>query len=564
MLRVIWFRIPFGGIHAAAGLATALGFFASCGTQALAEQSAETAQTAPNLQQISKTPERWPETISVVVPVAVDLAMNGRKVGQATVQPSQKLKVVGIENGKVLVAVGSIVTALAPEQTNFWESYDARQQELAAEKPASAVAQPAEAPVAPPSQPAATPGTPAALPRIGGSAQTAQLTRRQAEKNESGGLSIVAGRYYQPLSSAPSSLKSEPECTSPAYFEISIAGQQVPLVVDFSDPGRAKVFFDPKGAGDLRAAKPLSGQNTVESRGGPQAYGQYEIGPLVMEAGLAESKKGTPFKLLVTRTPTGGASQNRQGYLRVVPVEHFSGTATLAGRKVDVILVDSDFDGKLSPGFRAEYVQGRSSGPPPPFDCIGIDWNGDHQFDYRSEVLPLVSFLGFGGQQYELTPAANSASLGIREAQPEWGALEKTPDVALVLVSEKSVVLLDSGDAGKWKVPADDYSTSYFRLSSKKGGADWTIHGNKPGPGLEKIAILPGQTTALKMGVPLTPKFEVSWRGDDASIGFSLGGVGGETYEAGGRMGGNRQPPPDFKILNRDGKVLARGTFEYG
>jgi hypothetical protein len=554
----------FSCVRVAAGLGVAIVFIAFSGAQVLAEQSADAAQAAPNLQQISKTPESWPETISVVEPVSVDLSMDGRKVGHAKFLPAQKLKVVGIEDGKVLVAVGSIMASLAPEQTNFWQNYDARQQELAAVKPISVADTATEPPAALPSQPPPTPEAAAALPRIGASVQTVQLTRRQAEKNGGGGLPIVAGRYYQPLPSSPSSLKSEPECAAPAYFEISIAGQQVPLVVDFADPNRVKVFFDPKGAGDLRTAPPSSAQNSTTSRGGPPGYGQYEIGPLAMESGVVGGR-GTPFKLLVTRYPSEGSSGNRQGYVRVVPVEHFSGSATLAGRKVDIVLVDSDFDGKLAPGFRTEFVQQRSSGPLPPYDCIAVDWNGDRQFDYRSEIFPLVSLLGFGGKHYELTPAENASSLGIREVQLEMGAFEKSSsDFGLVLVSEKAVVLLDSRETGQWKVPAGEYAASYFCLSSKKGGVDWILHGNEPGPGLQKIGILPGQTTALKVGAPLTPKFEVSWRGDTAYIGFSMAGVGGETYEPGGRMGGKRQQPPDFKVFNRDGKILERGTFEYG
>jgi len=162
-----------------------------------------------------------------------------------------------------------------------------------------------------------------------------------------------------------------------------------------------------------------------------------------------------------------------------------------------------------------------------------------------------------------LAPAENSSSLGIREIQPELGTLEKTSsDVSLVLVFERCVALLDSWENGAWKVPAGEYAVSYFCLHSKKGGVDWTLHGSMPGQ--DRIAIPPGQAAVLKVGVPLTPKFEISWRGETAPIGFALAGVGGETYEAGGRLGGNRQSPPDFKIFNRAGKALDRGTFEYG
>jgi len=560
-------RVSIAILRAGAAILAAFGLVVLCGVQVLAEPTAgDAALIAPDLQQISKAPDRWPETISVVATVTVDLSMNGRKVGQATVLPSQKLKVVGIENGKLLVAVGSIVTSLSPEQTNFWQSYDVRQQEIAAEKSSLPVASATASPPAASASPCATVRDSRATPMGAFSAQAVPLTRRTAEKNGGGLLSSVAGRYYQPLSSPPASLKSEPVCTTLTYFEISVAGRQVPMVVDFGDASRSKVFFDPKGTGELKDAKPQSAQNSRDSRGAPQGYGQYEIGPLAME--ISVGKNGAPFKLLVTKYPSGSSSRTPQGYVRVVPVEHFNGSATLAGRKMDVALVDADFDGKLAPGFRAEYAQGvqrSSSTSTPPFDCLALDWNGNQQFDSRNEVLPLVPLLGLGGKHYELTPAENASSLAIREVQPEVGALEKnSSDVDLVLVSDRCAVVLESGENGDWKAPAGEYSTSYFRLHSKKGGVDWSLHGSKAGPGLEKVFVQPGQTTSLKVGAPLTPKFEVSWRGDTALIGFSLAGVGGETYEAGGQLGGNRQPPPDLKIINREGKVLERGTFEYG
>jgi len=570
MWRDIRHRVLIRVLRAGSAFLAASGFVALCVAQEQAQQPpAASSLPAIDLQQISKAPARWPETVSVVAPVAVDLSMNGRKVGQATLLPSQKLKLVAIEKGRLLVAVGSIAASIDPEQTNFWQSYDARQQELAADKPPAAAA-PKSAPIPKPSPSASTAvAEPLATPpRMGLSGtQTVRLTRHTSEK-KGADLSVVTGRYYQPLPSPPSSLKSEPACASPAYFEISIAGQQVPLVVDFGSPGAnsAKVFFDPKGGGDLQNAKTLSAQSTSHSpQNSSSGYGQYELGPLVMETGTLPGKKGSPFKLLITKTPSRSSSGKANGYLRMVPVEGFSGSSTFAGRNVDVDLVDADFDGRLAPGFRGENMRGRGSGPQAPFDCIAVDWNGDRQFDYRSEVLPLVSTLGFGGHYYELTPGADSSSLGIREIQPELGTLEKcSPDVGIVLVSENGVVFLDAGEKGEWKVPAGEYSTSYFRLSSKKGGVDWTLHGNSAGRDLSKISIQPGQTTALKVGAPLTPKFQVTWSGDTANIGFSLCGAGGEIYEAGGHLGGNRQPPPDFKILNREGKVLERGTFEYG
>jgi hypothetical protein len=48
------------------------------------------------------------------------------------------------------------------------------------------------------------------------------------------------------------------------------------------------------------------------------------------------------------------------------------------------------------------------------------------------------------------------------------------------------------------------------------------------------------------------------------SIGIEVKGQVGEKYISGALKNGKREPGPQFKIVNEQGRVLTSGTFEYG
>lgn len=70
--------------------------------------------------------------------------------------------------------------------------------------------------------------------------------------------------------------------------------------------------------------------------------------------------------------------------------------------------------------------------------------------------------------------------------------------------------------------------------------------------------------SGAKPGPPLVVKTDVQTEGREVSIGLIVEGQAGEKYAGGVKKNERWQPPPRFKIVDKAGKVLTTGAFEYG
>jgi hypothetical protein len=78
------------------------------------------------------------------------------------------------------------------------------------------------------------------------------------------------------------------------------------------------------------------------------------------------------------------------------------------------------------------------------------------------------------------------------------------------------------------------------------------------------VEVRAGETAELPFGAPYTPQVTGSVQsGDKISLGMSLVGIGGEVC-SNLIVDGGRPGKPAFTITDPDGKVVERGTFEYG
>lgn len=108
-------------------------------------------------------------------------------------------------------------------------------------------------------------------------------------------------------------------------------------------------------------------------------------------------------------------------------------------------------------------------------------------------------------------------------------------------------------------------STSYQRqlgfssLSlTDENGDKWVLE-------LAKGQSLSGlKSSGAKPGTPLVVKTDVQTERLEVSIGLIVEGQAGEKYVGGVIKNEQLQPPPRFKIVDKDGKVLATGLFKYG
>jgi hypothetical protein len=106
-------------------------------------------------------------------------------------------------------------------------------------------------------------------------------------------------------------------------------------------------------------------------------------------------------------------------------------------------------------------------------------------------------------------------------------------------------------------------SFSLERLSAlakvDRQGTGWTLELTHGQP-LGRI----GQS-GQKPGEPLLIKTDmVRTRTGEYSFGLSVIGQAGERYSGAVSRNGKRLPPPRFDIVDRQGRILASGVFEYG
>jgi hypothetical protein len=375
---------------------------------------------------------------------------------------------------------------------------------------------------------------------------------------------MMARRAVQPVAEKPAGLKALPkEMTGEAkYFAIPLGDKQILAVVDAPTPPKpaagaageanaiiidpskpVKLYVDTPGTGDLSAAQPLT-------PGGPENMGMY--GPVAITVGPATTK--LRFQVL-------GNGQ----LLLVSPGGYMAGEVKLADQTYRVAAVCNSGDGRYDKALQLPL----SRAAPPEFNILAIDLNQDGRFDPNTleagEVMPLARMVKVKDVYYNVTLAPDGSSVRLEKADPGMGTIDVgSPDVEMMVLSDAGFQRF-SGAGGKWQAPAGHYMALQVQLAKTDAqGAKWTLSGSGAGK-LESFEVRKGETLAMKLGPPLVTKVDATPAGEGTiSIGMALEGQSGERYAPGAAKTGAVQSPPELKILDTSGKVLATGKFEFG
>lgn len=375
---------------------------------------------------------------------------------------------------------------------------------------------------------------------------------------------MMARRVVQPAAEKPAGLKALPkEMTGEAkYFAIPLGDKQILAVVDTPklpkpkaeaagaanaiviDPSKpVKLYVDAAGTGDLSAAQPLT-------PGGPENMGM--SGPVAITVGAATTK--LRFQVL-------GNGQ----LLLVSPGGYVAGEVRLADQTYRVAAVCNSGDGRYDKAL--QLPMSRASRPE--FNILAIDLNQDGRFDPNTreagEVMPLARMIKVKDVYYNVTLAPDGSSVRLEKADPGMGTIDVgSPDVEMMVLSDAGFQRF-SGSGGKWQAPAGQYMVLQIGLSkTDAAGTTWKLSGSGAGK-LESFEVRKGETLAMKLGPPLVTKVDATPAGEGAvSIGMALEGQSGEQYAPGAAKTGAVQSPPQLKILDQTGKVLATGKFEFG
>jgi hypothetical protein len=140
---------------------------------------------------------------------------------------------------------------------------------------------------------------------------------------------------------------------------------------------------------------------------------------------------------------------------------------------------------------------------------------------------------------------------------------ESSPKTKIVLIASvaAALVLVVGVSIRSCRVSSTSYQQQ-LGLSSlsatDKNGDKWVLDLAK-GQALSRL-----KSNRAKPGPPLVVKTDVQTEGLEVSIGLIVEGQTGEKYVGGVKKNEQLQPPPRFKIVDKAGKVLTTGAFEYG
>jgi len=143
---------------------------------------------------------------------------------------------------------------------------------------------------------------------------------------------------------------------------------------------------------------------------------------------------------------------------------------------------------------------------------------------------------------------------------------DKNMALELTFVSGETRVVNSKGVA----LPEGTYSPKSFTLMTlAKSGRVWKLECLKTLGGLSSFTVTKGETTVLDVGPPLAVKAyiyqtQMTDKGKVVPIGLVIQGKTGEVYSSAVYMDKLKVPPPTFRILDENSKVLAEGKFEYG
>ena len=389
-------------------------------------------------------------------------------------------------------------------------------------------------------------------------------------------LTILGVSYRGGVSEQPPDIKVLPKGLSDKvrYFRILVGGKPVCAALDAASP--PKLYVDVAGTGDLSAVTPLVGKANGR---------ECHYGPVVISTGTGEGAPTVKVLFvsikLVERpgysVPPGAETYDNVG---VRAAGYMAGDVKLDGRTCRVAVLDKDLNGRYESAFGANGKIVFWWQP----DWIAIDSNQDGKFIFiyggdGSEIMPLVKAVRVRDVYYRVQVAPDGSSIRLEKYEPKMGTLDVGIAASLEVFSDTGLHNLGASD-GKWQVPEGKYMCSGDLLLSiskiDADGKEWRLEGLDAGP-LEKFEVRGGETTAFKIGPPLTLKVDAE-RSESGRIALNLAlaGKGGETYSVGLRLQKGtmrllpphllppRLPPPKVKVFDASGKLLTEGNSEFG
>ncbi len=328
--------------------------------------------------------------------------------------------------------------------------------------------------------------------------------------------------------------------------------------------GYETLYVDANGDGSLNDEAQVTGTPNTYTRDGEEVQDWRQVEFPAVELKVAYGDKTHPYRVKPScRTYSDTSMSLRSaGYCR--------GELELAGETYAVALVDDTCNGRFNDPYGGR--DGSSGSIYGSGDALVIDTNQDGEFDKdhnpTAELYRLGRHLVFNGTSYDLDVSPCGRRLSLTPTASPCGVVTLSQELCEVeLMGDGGTLKLDSV-AGKSRIPVGEYRFATCRLEEKTAGGNvtWGLVG-KGDWSQSAVAVTENGKAHVVFGPPLIAKVTVSKReAQTFAFDFALSGQGGETYTAGDvtRNGKSIGNAPFFKILDKEGKQVARGNFEYG
>ncbi len=385
-------------------------------------------------------------------------------------------------------------------------------------------------------------------------------------------LASVNYQFYTSIAQDPSPLAGMPENLADrvSLFTIRLgAAAQVSLLFDPSTP--ARLYVDRDADKEFSDETPISGTPKTLEEGTPEfqrfarmpgreveAVHVYDFGHISFPTTGAGGGANLKARVL------GGEVGPRNHGILICHDGLRGGEIRVGEKSYRVVVVDMDHDGRFDGTVSLPLSE-------PSFDMLGVDLNGNGEFDMKVEsgdleLMPLPKMFYLDGSYYGIQVVPDGSAIRLEKVEPKLGTLEASAaDVELMVLSDCGYRRL-SGAEGKWQLPAGTYMLMQIGLKTTDDTGDtWMLMGGGATPEQQEFHIAEGETTrTFDFGPPYTGKTDVRPMGDTLSIGFALVGKAKEVYSPGAVKNGEQLPPPKFEITDESGKVVVSDSFEYG
>jgi hypothetical protein len=375
-----------------------------------------------------------------------------------------------------------------------------------------------------------------ALTGCGGpAAYTFPLTFEPADDRNS----LAWGEVWcDPLEGKPDTLKRTHEALTDkaAYFLPDIGGRQVIMAVE---PDPLRLIIDTDLDGDLSDETPIVHPDPEHA------------GSVFLNAAI-ESDSGQVPLAIKCFTSDAGAPSN----LLVRAAGVYRGAVTLDGETLMVAIADGSFNGRPN-----DVIE-----PGKPADTIGIDFNGDGEFDLWDELRPLPAITCHGKSFYTISAAADGSTITFTPATPKTGMVEITaPGGILSLLCEPGAYrVFLRGEPMPLPVGKYDVYTIQI-LAWDDQGRRFRMQCLELPEELRSFEIREGETTVLEVGPPMRAVAVPEREGDNVVVNVQVWGAFGERYFPYVRADdGGLEGWAGMKLYDEAGNELDSGGFEYG